>query len=177
MQTLKLPTILYPWRLAADGSCFNGSLPLASLSRLAAVVDCAEGEVMLELGAGVDRQGIRFISGTLCAEVQLTCQRCLEPLLWPLDVAVSLGLVSTEAEIERLPDAYEPLLIAEEGSLTLTHLIEDELLLALPQIARHPDHQPCTAPNETAVAPPTKLLEQRQPFAVLAAMLQNQNKE
>lgn len=173
MQTLLLPEKISPWRIAAESGSLNGILALAVLPRLTAALDCAEGVVAIALTAGIDEHGIRFIKGFLRAEVDLTCQRCLGPLRLPLEVTVSLGLARDEAEIDQLPDEYEPLLIAEGGGLAVADLVEDELLLALPQIPRHRDVRECAAQREVRPDESGPDLERRQPFAVLASLLQD----
>ncbi len=171
MQTPALPETLYPWRWAAENGSLNGVLALASLPRLSAALERADGAVAVALKAGIDGQGIRFIKGVLRAEVTLTCQRCLGSLSWPLEVAVCLGLARDEAQIDQLPEAYEPLLIAEDSKLAVADLVEDELLLALPQIPRHDDLRECAALGEVRSDPPA--LQPRQPFAALASLLQD----
>jgi len=171
MQTPPLPEKIHPWRIAAENGVLNGTLALAALPRLAATLDDTDGRVAIALTTGIDGQGFRFIQGVLRTEVALACQRCLGSLRLALDVTVSLGLVRDEAEINRLPEDYEPLLIPEGGSLAVVDLVEDELLLALPQIPRHDDVRECAAPNEIRPPEPALDVERRQPFAVLASLL------
>lgn len=173
MQASSLPEKFNPWRIAAENGCLNGMLALAALPRLTATLDRAEGMVAVALTAGIDGQGIRFIKGVLRADVDLTCQRCLGLLRLPLEVTVSLGLARDEAEIDRLPDEYEPLLMAEGGNLAVADLVEDELLLALPQIPRHDDMRECAAQGEVRPGEPAPDLERRQPLAALASLLQD----
>ncbi|CDH43375.1 MAG: DUF177 domain-containing protein [Candidatus Competibacteraceae bacterium] len=173
MQTpsLPLPDKIDPWRLAAESGRLEGTLALAALPRLAAVLDHLNGAVSVSLVAGIDHQGIRSITGGLRTVIELTCQRCLEPLPWPLDVTVNLGLVRNEAAAHRLPDEYEPLLVAE-GFIRVADLVEDELLLALPQIPRHVDVQECEANDYRAPSSePAPNTEPVQPFATLASLL------
>lgn len=167
MQTLSLPDKIDPWRLAAESGRLEGALALAALPRLAAALNETGGVVTVALVAGIDRQGVRFIKGVLQTGVDLVCQRCLGPLRWPLDVAVSLALVRDEAEADRLPEEYEPLWVAG-GSVCVADLVEDELLLALPLIPRHDDVDECTANGyRTPDAPDTR---DDQPFATLASL-------
>ena len=167
MQTPLLPSKIDPWRLAAEGGQLDGALALAALPRLAAALNRADGVVSVALVAGVDPRGVRFMKGTLRTGVELVCQRCLESLPWRLDVAVSLGLVHNEAEADRLPEEYEPLLVPE-GFIRVADLVEDELLLALPQIPRHDDARECVANSYRA--PDTA---HDQPFATLASLLRD----
>jgi uncharacterized protein len=173
METLSLPGKIHPWRMAAERGCLKGRLALATLPRLTAILDHADGEVVVALSAGRDEQGIRFIQGRLQAEVEWTCQRCLGPLRLPLDITVKLGLARDEAAADRLSDEYDPLLIQEGGSIAVADLIEDELLLALPQIPRHEDLRECQADGDLQPGAPALDLKNRQPFAVLATLLQD----
>lgn len=173
MQTPLLPEKLNPWRIAAENGHLDGRLALAVLPRLTTALERTEGVVAIALTAGIDGQGTRFIKGFLQTEVTLTCQRCLGLLRLPLEVPVSLGLARDEAEIDRLPGEYEPLLIAEGDSLTIVDLIEDELLLALPQIPRHNDMRECAARGAVRPDEPVPGLERRLPFAGLASLLQD----
>ncbi len=171
MQTLpiSIPAQIDPWRFTAEGGRLDGELALAALPRLTAVLEHAEGAVSVALMAGVDPQGIPFITGRLQTEIALACQRCLGSLQLPLDVAVSLGLVRDETEADCLPEAYEPL-PAPEGFISVAELVENELLLALPQIPRHNDVRECEA-NGYRTASGKPLTEQSRPFATLASLL------
>ena len=170
MPTPPLPARINPWQLAAEDGRLTGDLALVKLPRLMAIVNQAGGRVSIDLAAGKDAQGLSFITGRLQTEVELTCQRCLGPLRWPMDVAVRLGLVHAEAEADRLPDDYEPLPAPADSAMAVAELVEDELLLALPQIPRHADQRECEAHGYGA-PDPAFIAEQRRPFAVLASLL------
>jgi len=122
---------------------------------------------------------VRFIRGQLKAQVELVCQRCLGPLPLRLAVPVSLGLIRAEAEAAGLPEAYDPLglpeaydplLVADEGA-RVADWVEDELLLALPQIPRHEDRRDCEANGYRAPGDEASRAERRRPFAGLASLL------
>lgn len=169
MRAPQLPNKIDPWQLAANSERLDGDLALAGMPRLA-VLNRADGRASVSLTAGVDERGRRFIEGRLRADLELVCQRCLGPLRLPLDVAVCLGLIRSEMEIERLHDRYEPLL-APDGEIAVADLVEDELLLALPQIPRHEDLRECEANGYLATGEATPDAERRRPFSVLASLL------
>ncbi len=176
MQTSPLPDQLDPWRLTVEGGQLDGVIALVVLPRLAAVLEHTDGEVNIALVAGIDANGVRFITGCVRTEIALVCQRCLEPLQWLLDVTVRLGLVHDEAEADRLSDEYEPLLVPE-GLISIADLIEDELLLALPPIPRHNTMQECEANGYPMPSrKPTPNPGRGQPFATLASLLRETNK-
>lgn len=170
MPTPSLPDRINPWQFATDHGRLAGDLVLARLPRLAALLDQTDGVVNITLTGGIDGQGLRFIVGRLQTTVELTCQRCLGPLRLPLDVAVQLGLVHSEIEADRLPDDYEPLVVPPDCTMTIADLVEDELLLALPQIPRHADRRECEAHGYGA-PDPAFITEQRRPFGLLASLL------
>lgn len=165
----RLPVQIDPVRFAEAGREMAGRMALAEMPRLVEALAAAEGAVEVELRFGVDDSGIRHMAGRLQATVTLVCQRCLEPFDKELDVALRLGLVASEGEAERLPAGYDPLQVGD-GRLFLRDVIEDELLLALPQIARHePD---ACQPVEVVEEPAAEADEapRENPFAVLARL-------
>ena len=173
MQIPTLPDRIDPWQLAAENGRLDGELKLAALPRLAALLEHSSGVVNVALATGIDEHGLRFVEGSLQTEVELICQRCLGPLRLPLKIAVSLALVRAEVEAARLPDQREPLLAAG-ADLAIADLVEDELLLALPQIPRHRDARECEAVGyHVAPSGPTQDAGQARAFAALASLLQD----
>ena len=53
---------------------------------------------------------------------------------------VRLGIISDQSLAETLPDMYEPLVTGPEP-VFLRDVIEDELILALPLVPKHPNEQ------------------------------------
>ena len=72
------------------------------------------------------------------ADVPLQCQRCLQALMQPLAVDRRLRFVRSEAEAERLDETSDDDVLVLPPRLDLHELIEDELILALPLVPRHP---------------------------------------
>ena len=104
------------------------------------------------------------------AQVTLSCQRCLQPLVQALEVERDFRFVRDEAEAERLDEnADEDVLAMPSGAtIDLASLIEDELILALPLVPRH---TACPQPLPVPDAAEDGDDEPRQrPFAVLASL-------
>ncbi len=133
----RLPVHIDPVRMADTRRLFQGEVALAEMSRLTEVLQDADGKVSVSLEFGCDEEGIRFMRGRVQTEVTLLCQRCLEPMRQPVDNEFALALVLNEPEADGLPSHYEPLLL-DGKPLFLRDVIEDEVLLALPIVPRHP---------------------------------------
>lgn len=67
--------------------------------------------------------------------VTMPCQRCLEPVRCDVDETVELELSEDQREIDAAEDEIDRVLASP--SLDLIGLVEDEILLALPMVARH----------------------------------------
>ena len=122
----------------ARGSVWQGAIPVARLSRLAASLKDQAGELGVSLAAGRDSSGAPRLKGHIEGELSLECQFCLQAFRWPLRVDLDLRLVESESEERRLLHEAEPLLV-EDDSLPLHAVIEEETLLALPFAPRCPD--------------------------------------
>ena len=137
-----LPEHIEPVGLADAGRAFRGELSVSSLHRLAELLADQDGNLKVQIELRRDERCIRVLQGRIEGQIRLTCQRCLMPLEYELDLSFSLGIVGAEDEIEQLPDGYEPLLADGEPLLTAA-VIEDEILLAVPAVPLHRDSEKC----------------------------------
>ena len=157
----RLPQQIEPVGLAEVGRSFRGEVPVSKLSRLGELLASKDGNLKVQMDFRLDERRIRTLSGTIEGEISLVCQRCLGPLRFPVDLSFCLGIVTSESEIDRLPDGYEPLLVSGEP-LQTTVVIEDEILLAVPAIPLHEGDEGCVTGYENRPAP-----AKDNPFAVL----------
>ncbi len=168
----RLPELIDPFRLAEQRVLLDGELAFAAMPRLAAALADAEGGVQVHCEFGVDEQHARFVRIEVRGDLQLQCQRCMGLVAYPVQLTVALAIVGSEAAAERLLGDYEPLIVREER-IPLAELIEDELLLALPVVARHADEQQCAPGDWVAGAPEDPGEEpapRKNPFAVLGEL-------
>jgi len=142
-------------------------MPLLGMDRLANSLSSADSSVEIALDFGLGERGFRIMDLSIRGSLQLVCQRCLGTVDWPLTINSVVALVRTEAQIERLPDHYEPLLV-EPQPMQLMAIVEDEILLALPVVAFHPEEQ-CQLAHAIDNRPLPKEEEPRQ-FAALAQL-------
>jgi len=104
------------------------------------------------------------------ALVPLTCQRCLLPADVAIAIHQSYRFVDSEELAEQQDALAEEDVLALSPDFSLTTLIEDEVLMALPLI---PLHELCPVPVKLEAVDPefdSALTQKRQPFAVLAGL-------
>ena len=164
---------LDPWRLADRRAVFSGSFSMGELPRLRDLVLNPVGEVRYEIRFEREEQGRPLILGVIGADPVVECQRCLQPFSLPIRAVLALVAVKGLDEAHLLPEQYDPLM-AEDGFFRPLDMLEEELLLALPQIPKHADYQ-CRVPLQPPHADPNILayppsVGVKEPFAVLARL-------
>lgn len=132
-----LPKQIEPIRLADRRAQLEGIIALAEMPRLSALLHDANGEVIVRLVFSVDAQGTYAICGKASVDVQLMCQRCMQPFAYRLASEIQLSPVSSEKAAAELPSAYEAVMVSEEGIVMLNDMVEDELILGLPLVTVH----------------------------------------
>ncbi|ORU91007.1 MAG: nucleic acid-binding protein [Cycloclasticus sp. symbiont of Poecilosclerida sp. N] len=76
------------------------------------------------------------LTGRIAGDLVLQCAACLEPTVFKVDVDVKLAVINDEARLSLVPEGYEPYLFAGD-SLLMSEVIESEVVMVLPSIARH----------------------------------------
>lgn len=163
--------------LALSAGRLAGEMPLSDLERL---VEESQGDIsgrflrwsaLAEMRTGATGLAEPWLHLSLSTCIPLTCQRCLGPVDTELDVTRSFRFVETEALAEAQDEASEEDVLALSPDFNLVSLMEDEVLLALPLIARH---QTCpTAVRLSAQDPGFEQEEshRQHPFAALAGLV------
>lgn len=162
---------------AKGGGELAGAWPLVGMERLTAcaATDASpgpqerlnwqvRGENRLGPPGAADEIWLHLKAKTL---LRLECQRCLLPVDTPLEVERSLRFVAGEDHAAALDAESEDDVLALSRALDLRELVEEELLLALPLVARH---EICATPRAAGAAPEVDAEEQPHPFAALAAL-------
>lgn len=167
-----LPSTIKPLKLARQQGKLKGFLPLDQLPAL--VADCLDSKGRLEADLQVEMQGRwPVLSGVANTTLRMVCQRCLEVVEVPLTAKIELGFAQSEEALEELPVHLEPFLLEEE-EIPLADLLEQELILAMPIVAYHPEceHAPYQAGDEVEAAQE----EKPNPFKVLEQLKGNMKK-
>ncbi len=158
---------------ARSGRVLEGETPVAAFARLCEGLPAPQGgTIAWRLAGRADGQGNAWLDLRARGPVRVTCQRCLEPFDLALDVANSLRLLRTRAELEAM-DALEASgrggdeeYLVAEGRLDASGLVEDELILAVPYA---PMHETCPGGGAAGGGDPDRDpgRERPSPFAAL----------
>ncbi|HCL15808.1 MAG TPA: metal-binding protein [Pseudomonas sp.] len=169
-----IPPQVDPRKLADRGVTLKGELPLANMRRVGEQLVKSEGAVAVVLDFGRDQQRQYVIHGVLDTEVEMICQRCLEPAVLPIHSEFDFDMLWEGQSAAALPQGYDALEVGEDP-LDLHGLVEEELLLALPIIPAHPEGA-CQHP-EGFEAPEEPADEEKRPnpFSVLAQLKRDPN--
>lgn len=173
--------------------CSGRTLPLegvfhaADLPRLSRLVIALAGSVRWSLwgapGESAARPGHDRWWFSVEAQVQMTCERCLEPMTAELASTRAFEFVSSVDEADQLteewleqetlrPELAQIDLLAPQDEIGLRDLIEDELLLCLPP---SPKHEACKPPRPLSEAADGRPEDRIHPFKGLDQLLKPKN--
>jgi uncharacterized protein len=164
----QLPELIDPVVFAERRSHIVGHLGLQRLSRLGEFLFNKEGELQVDLQ--FYKQGkVPVIEGRIEGHLILTCQSCMQVLAWSVNKTVKIGMVQTIEQADCLEDDLEPLMVAD-NKMSLPAIIEDEVIIALPDYPRHETECLQYASTEKLPEPQIEEQEPDNPFSVLAKL-------
>ena len=160
--------------LVGTESVVDFSIPISELPRVSHELVGTEGEAKgtvrfsRQVGQAVADLEVR-------AEPEVVCQRCMQPMRWPVVVKSRIALVSDYNAADRVPEGLEVFLV-EADSVSVRDLVDEEILLALPHVARHEEGSECAdsamqLPGQEAEAEEDSDPQVQKPFAQLGELL------
>jgi len=140
----------------------QGELQVGALTRLHDLLTNSTGLLVYRINGGIGSRGRSQIVMEVGGFLSLRCQRCLEPLEYPLDLRSVLEFVDGDGDItqDELEGDSKDFLFAKKD-LDVEELIEDEILLSLPPAPRH---KQCSLSGSGCD------LAKESPFSVLAGL-------
>jgi len=160
--------------LVGTEAAVDFTIPLAELPRVSHELPASDGEA---------RGNVRFSRqlGQAVADLdvsaapEVVCQRCMQPMRWPIKVKSRIALVSDYDAADRVPEGLEVFLV-EADSISVRDLVDEEILLALPHVARHEEGSECAGskmqlPGQEAEAFEAADSQVQKPFAQLGELL------
>ena len=132
-----LPEFVDPFRLANQQARVNGAVPVAGMPRVGTLLRDDSGAAEVELRFRMAASGATRVDGRVRFTARLTCQRCLDPLDLEVAPEIRAAFTGGDEAVERaeLAAGYE--LLEGGGRIELKTMIEDEILLALPDYPMH----------------------------------------
>jgi len=151
------PSRIDPRSAAEQRKRIEGNIPTSLLQRLSKAVSRLD-KVEADLSFHRDEQGRYRVAGSLEAELQMQCQRCMQDYQVQIKAPVDAVVVWSDEQARQTPADLDPW-IADEH-MELLGVVEDELLLSLPAMPVHqldecsgPARYSSQAEEETAKKP------------------------
>jgi uncharacterized protein len=159
--------------LVGTEAAIDFTIPLSELPRVSHELSATDGEAVGKVR--FSRQlGHAVADLEVSAQPEVVCQRCMQPMRWPVKVNSRIALVSDYDAADRVPEGLEIFLV-EADSVSVRDLVDEEVLLALPEVARHDEDSECAGremqlPGHEADADDVPADVQK-PFAQLGELL------
>lgn len=131
------PTVINPWALAQQADLVTGKVDLSQMERVIASQNKQQGDVQVGFQITKIEKDKLLFQGQLSYDLALDCQRCLEEMPMTYQFEFELIIVKQESTLKTLTDDEDGMVCEE--NLDLIQLLEDEVLLRLPMIAKHDD--------------------------------------
>jgi len=160
--------------LAGTETAVEFSIPLAELPRVSHELTVHDGEARGRVR--FSRQlGQAVADLEVSAQPEVVCQRCMQPMRWPVEVKSRIALVSDYDAADRVPEGLEVFLV-EADSVSVRDLVDEEVMLALPNVPRHEDGSECSGrtmqlPGQDVEPDEALDTQVQKPFAQLGELL------
>lgn len=171
-----LPRYIDVRKLTQQQGQVKGVTALSNLPRLAEFAsDKTEQPVEVLLDFFRDEEGRQCIRGQVSAQLVVTCQRCLKPMVQVVASNIDLVIVRSDDENRSLSSEQDGWQVSDD-QIELATLLEDEILLAMPIVALHDDCQPQVVRDAPIVDVASSSANERKvtPFSVLAELKKHQ---
>ena len=126
-----------PFSLAKKNKTLSGKICQSKLKNFSQVIEKPENNVSYTLNFKMDETNRPVIFGNVSTRVALKCNRCLKLIEQPINADIMLYPVASESSYSNLPEGVDGILA--DKPLNFMDILEEELILALPLVARHID--------------------------------------
>jgi uncharacterized protein len=160
--------------LVGTDAAIDFTIPFSELPRVSRELTSTDGDARGR--ARFSRQlGQAVADLEVSAAPEVVCQRCMQPMRWPVSVKSRIALVSDYATADRVPEELEVFLV-EADSVSVRDLVDEEVMLALPNVPRHAEGSECAdramqLSGQEAEAEGAADAQVQKPFAQLGELL------
>jgi uncharacterized protein len=160
--------------LVGTETTLDFTIPLSELPRVAHELTSKDGEAKGHVRFS-RQQGQAVADLEVSAQPEVVCQRCMQPMRWPVKVKSRVALVSDYDSADRVPQEMEVFLV-EADSVSVRDLVDEEVMLALPNVPRHAEDNECARrkvqlPGQPDEPEDAQDLQVQKPFAQLGELL------
>lgn len=171
----EFPDWINPWKAAEGNRRYGGSIALDRMARLKPLLAEASGEARFDAEFSKDALGWTVVTVHVTAMLPLVCQASLEVYAEPVDRTSALAVIEDLDDQVDVPDHYDPTR-TEGGRLSFLELVQDELILAVPQVPRKPGYGNIYFSTDPEAEPETGTERKKSPFAALGDLVRDGSK-
>lgn len=164
-------------QLARDRGTWHGTIAVGAFERLGQVLfeeadpgGAASPSVSAALNFALDDEGRPWVRGTCQVVAPIRCRRCAETVVVEVESQLDYRIVATDAQAEALMPSYD-LVVSNDARLALTALLEDDILLSIPERCCA-DGSKCRHARETEMAARQADVPPAKPLRGLGALLE-----
>lgn len=130
------PVVIDNLEFAASAGTLRGTIAAENLRRVPDLIDVSENEITYSLMGLISAEGKPLLALTISGDLHLKCQRCLDELVYKVDIDTALEIAGPQAP--ETDDEYEGRdQIPAQSAMDVLSLVEEEILLSLPISPRH----------------------------------------
>ena len=120
---------------AASAGSLHGTIAAENLGRVPDLIDVSKNEIAYNLVGRISAEGKPLLALTISGDLHLKCQRCLDELVYKLDIDTALEIAGPNAPDTNEGEGRDQ--IPAQPAMDVLTLVEDEILLSLPFSPRH----------------------------------------
>lgn len=172
-----LPALVDYRKMANQAGELTGSIPITAFTRFSEMLAENVGDVQLNIRFDLDDTHRVMVRGVVEVTGRLVCQSCLQTFAAPMGGELDFTIVSSEAALEDIEDDRDTV-VFEDSKVSIVSLVEDDLILLVPMIPKHPEACP---DSDYAIPAENRVVEEEnstthRPFAGLAEAMKKQDK-
>ncbi len=137
-----LPLRFDPLLFAKRGRQFAGTIPVHDLPRIMELAPNSVSEFHVSMTFSMSSLQFPMVKGTIEGEIVQLCQRCMNDASIPIHSQFLLILVTPES-VDKASEEGHEIFEYTGQSVTTATLIEDEIILSMPIVAKHADIGEC----------------------------------
>lgn len=126
--------------LAERGAVLEGTIAIAKFERLTELLYASEGSAQARMSFRQGNGGTLLVELKCEAVLELVCQRCLKAVVHEVCEQVEFAVAENDDSLTVLPKDLT-LITLDGDRFQPATLIEDELIVSLPLIAKHDDEK------------------------------------